>query len=134
MKPYRILRDFAGSQTGNDGPFYFRKDEIANLSDHLAEVVLKEGWVEPFRPDTITGGPHPKLVPDPGAPNVLVTTENRETKVTGPEETKPFDIARLNKKDLVTFAKDNFGLELDEGMKKDDLLAAIDAHTAGQAA
>lgn len=51
--------------------------------------------------------------------------ETRESKVGGPEETKPFDITKLNKKQLVTFAKDNFGLELDESEKKDDLLAAI---------
>src|SRR5690349_15440960 len=44
-------------------------------------------------------------------------------------ETKPFEISKLNKKQLIAFAKDNFGLELDEDIKKEEMLVAIEKAT-----
>lgn len=86
-KPYKVLKDFAGSQTGNDGPHRFLAGTAAGLTDHLAEVALKEGYVEP------ADGTEPAR---PSAP-----AEGRETKVTGPEETKPAKpLARMNKAEL----------------------------------
>lgn len=69
MKLYTVLTTFRGSQTGNDGPFTFTKGEEVRLSDHLAELALKEKWVTPALEK-----------PKP---------ESRETKIDTPEETKP---------------------------------------------
>lgn len=68
MKPYHILKDFTGSQTGNDGPFQFTAGTVAELSDSLAEVVMKEGWAKPAAK--------------------VETAETRETKVIEPKEAK----------------------------------------------
>lgn len=115
MKPHRILKTFNGSQHGNDFNT-FPEGEVHPLSDDLAAIAVKEGWaVEHVEND------NPKA-------------KDRETKVTGPEEGKPLDLTKLNKKQIVEFAKDNFGIELDEAMKKEELLAAIEAHTAEKAA
>lgn len=70
MKHYRILKTFKGNQTGNGETQEFMADTVALLSDSLAEVVVKEGWAELALPK------------EPPA-------ETRETKVTGPDETKP---------------------------------------------
>lgn len=75
MKTYDILKDFTGSQTGNDGPFQFTAGTQAELSNHLAEVAVKEKWA------TLA---EPKKVEKPAAP-----VESRETKIEAPEETKP---------------------------------------------
>jgi hypothetical protein len=80
MKPYRVLRHFAGNQTGNGETEYFKEGTTAMLSDHLAEVVLKAGHVEPAEP---------KKASEPALTPALAPAEDRETKVTGPEETKP---------------------------------------------
>lgn len=86
MKQHHILISFNGSQTGAD-ECQFEAGTTAALSDSLAAVVVPEGWAEPVAPDVLAGGPHPKLIETPEAPNELV--EHRETKVTGPTETKP---------------------------------------------
>lgn len=78
MKPYIVLQAFKGSQTGNDGPFHFEPGEPVMLSDHLAEVALKEGYVKPAEEAIAMV---PTVVAD--------MPESREMKVTGPEETKP---------------------------------------------
>lgn len=114
MKAHRILKDFNGSQTGNDFRA-FKAGEVADLSDDLARIAVGEGWAE-----LATQKPN--------------TAVERETKVTGPEETKPFDITTLDEKALVKFAKDSFKLKLDPKLSKDELLAAIEAHTAEKTA
>lgn len=92
MKPHRILKDFKGSQTGNDGPFAFVKGNVADLSDSLAAVAVKEGWAEPAEPKA---APVPAAkVPAEDAEAVTVDdtpvpSEPIETKVIEPEETKP---------------------------------------------
>ena len=45
------------------------------------------------------------------------------------EDGDEIDLSTLTKKELVAHAK-TLGLDLDESAKKDDLIAAIDAHTA----
>jgi hypothetical protein len=91
MKPYHILKDFKGTQTGLGDGEHFAAGTTSMLSDHLAEVALKAGYVKPAEPDALEGGPHPELNADPDAPDELVegTADDRETKVTEPEETKP---------------------------------------------
>lgn len=120
MKPYKILNDFTGSQTGTDGPHYFKAGTVAELSNSLAETVLKEGWAEPHVPEKQEAAP--------------ARADQRDTKVTGPDETKPFDITTLDEKGLVKFAKDNFGLKLNAKVGKDALLKAIEEHAADKAA
>jgi hypothetical protein len=117
MKPHRILKTFDGNQTGTGPNERFVEGTVADLSDHLAEVAVKGGLAEP-----VTGEAGQKQ-PD-----------GRETKVAGPQETKPLDITKLNKKQILEFAKANHGLDLDESLKKDELLAAIDKQVAEKAA
>lgn len=74
MKPHSITKTFQGSQTGTDGPFTFEAGSVADLSDSLAEIAVKEGWAKPAK------------------------VEDRETKVVEPEETKP---AKKGKKEGV---------------------------------
>jgi hypothetical protein len=71
MKPYHILHDFRGSQTGLDS-HEFTAGTTADLSDALAAVAVGEGWAEPAPPDLPVG-----------------RAAARHTKVTGPTETKP---------------------------------------------
>ena len=71
--PHRILKTFAGSQTGND-QHYFTEGEIHLLTPHLAEVACAAGQAEALAHVQLTAA-------------TTVTTA-RETKVTGPEETK----------------------------------------------
>ena len=92
MKPYRILRTFLGNQTGNGPTEKFTEGSTAMLSDSLAEVVLKEGWVEPVSPKAALAKvqgldkpvPEGKLKEDLENP-----AELRETKVIEAAETKP---------------------------------------------
>jgi hypothetical protein len=104
MKNYKILKSFHGNQTGFGETVAFVEGETSQISDALAEVALKEGWIELADAPAVTG---------------------MQTKVTNPTDTKPLDITKLNKKELVSFGKEKFGLELNEEDKKDDLLAAI---------
>lgn len=102
MKPYRILKTFKGSQTGNDGPFHFEAGTTAMLSDHLAEVVLKAGWVE-LVAGQVTNQSAPLLArmrnqeDSPEVPNPD-EIQARETKVEEVAETKPAPAAKKKKK------------------------------------
>src|SRR3954452_1554345 len=100
MKLHHIHKDFKGTQDGQHDYREFKAGEIAPLSPGLAAIVVREGWAEPHTPDVLSGGPHPKLDVEPDAPNVHVESmaDHRETKVTGPEETKP--LAEMKHKDL----------------------------------
>jgi len=122
MKLHHILKDFHGSQTGHDFQV-FKADTTAPLSDSLAVIAVGEGWAKPAEPDTLVGGPHPKLAVEPDAPIVLV--EHRETKVTGPDETKP-DLAALSQKELLALAKER-GIPVKFGTKKEAVLALLAA-------
>ena len=131
MKPYRILRTFAGNQTGNGETEHFMEGTVRNLTDHLAEVVLKEGWVKQASSseylETVTAdvvgldGPVPEgnLEEDIANP-----AEIRETKVTGPEETKP-DLSSMKHKELVNLAKER-GIN-SKGMNTEALIEALKA-------
>jgi hypothetical protein len=46
MKPHRILKGFHGSQNGHDA-HYFEAGTVRDLSDSLAEIVVREGWAKP---------------------------------------------------------------------------------------
>jgi hypothetical protein len=50
MKPHKILKTFPGSQTGHDHDV-FEKGTVRDLSDGLAEVVVKAGWAVPHVED-----------------------------------------------------------------------------------
>lgn len=43
MKLYDILKDFPGSQDGSTTE-HFKAGTRAELSDYLAEIVVREGW------------------------------------------------------------------------------------------
>lgn len=46
MKHYKVLEQFNGSQEGYTEPQTFLKGEVYALTEHLAEVALKYGYVE----------------------------------------------------------------------------------------
>jgi hypothetical protein len=75
MKPHRILKSFKGSHEGHI-THLFEADTVAPLSDSLAAIVVKEGWAEPEESPA----------------------EEREMKVTGPDETKSEDDKPKKKK------------------------------------
>jgi hypothetical protein len=126
MKPYRILKDFNGSQTGID--FHsFEAGTVANLSDSLAEVVLKEGLVEPVAADGKKSSPQ---------------AASRETKVIAPAETKPVtpaetpkepapaetkpDLAKMSYKELGELAKSK-GITVKVGTSTKALIELLSA-------
>ena len=102
MKPHKIIKTFSGSQTGHDHDAFIAGD-VRHLSDDLAAIVVKEGWAVPH---------------DDSSPLT------RETKVVGPEETKP--LADLSFKDLTAIAKEK-GIAVKPGMSKVALLEALAA-------
>jgi hypothetical protein len=114
MKPYRILKTFKGSQTGLDGPYLFTEGTVAELSDHLAQVMLRAGYVKPAvskevaRQIAEVAAPVVGLkepVPEGNLEEAIANpTEIRETKVTGPEETKP--LSEMSFKELKDLAKE----------------------------
>ncbi|MBZ5533087.1 MAG: hypothetical protein LAO20_16780 [Acidobacteriia bacterium] len=58
-----------------------------------------------------------------------VVTPIIETKTSGANGNGP-DLAKLTKQELVNFAKDTLGLELDMALTKDEMLAAIETKKA----
>ncbi|WP_152051819.1 hypothetical protein [Tautonia marina] len=105
----KMLKTLAGVDEGKVYPETYREGQEYAVGEDLLRCFVDLGGVELVDAPTSTGKAH-----------------SRETKVGGPDETKPFDITKLNKKQIVQFAKDNFNLELNEEDKKDDLLAAIE--------
>ncbi len=91
MKDYLVLKDFNGSQSGLD--FHrFTAGTTAKLSTSLATAALAEGWVKPHdgkAEPTHTPAPTPEPTPEPEVVPAETPEEARETKVSGPEETKP---------------------------------------------
>jgi hypothetical protein len=87
MKLYDILKDFNGSQTGHDFQA-FKAGTTANLSDSLAAIAVKEGWVKPIAVGGIVPMAKPVLVGETPSEQT-VPADDRETKVTAPEESKP---------------------------------------------
>src|SRR4051794_3539468 len=120
MKPYRILKDFKGTQDGQHDCIEFKEGKVEPLSPGLAAIVVREGWAELATRADMIATREPVAKPD--EPNDHM--EARETKVTGPEETKP--IAAMKHKDLVKLAKAK-GIPVKIGMKTDELLAALQA-------
>ncbi len=45
---YKVIEDFRGSPDGATVTDY-KKDDVVELSDELAEVALEEGWVKKVR-------------------------------------------------------------------------------------
>ncbi|MCE9566356.1 MAG: hypothetical protein K8U57_30400 [Planctomycetes bacterium] len=134
MKPYHILKDFNGSQTGHD--FHqFKAGTTSPLSDSLAAIAVGEGWAkaaDPVPSKVVTLQP-----PLTGDTQEVTLPEDRETKVVGPEETKVTEPAetkpakpliKMSKAELAAHAMTAFGLELvaDE-MTAKDMIAAIEA-------
>lgn len=108
MKSYKILKSFPGNQTGYGETVTFLEGHTVPLSDSLAEVALKEGWVElADAPATDAAG--------------------RETKVTAPEETKPAKpLSKMSKAELVAHAL-GLGIELaPDSMNAKQMVAAIE--------
>lgn len=95
MQEYLILKDCTGSQTGHDFN-QFTAGTTAKLSDDLAAAFLKEGWAKPVEKAAADIAKAPAEL----AHAVLETiVEARETKVMGPEETKPAELkAKKGKK------------------------------------
>jgi hypothetical protein len=77
MKLYVVLKPFKGSQTGHDVQAFTPDDKPIHISDALAAIALKEGWITPYEPVT--------------------PAEARDTKVIEPKETKPVK-AKTSKK------------------------------------
>ena len=110
MKPYHILRAFDGSQSGNDKQS-FVAGTVDQLSDSLATIAVKEGWVKAVEPQLLEqvaqagvaaiqgivsalGAPPPDTNESESAMELAMPAEpefiaDRETKVIEPEETKP---------------------------------------------
>jgi hypothetical protein len=84
MKPHRILTSFKGNQTGIGETEEFEAGTVRDLSDHLAENVVRAGWAEPLATGDVA--PEPDSLPFVGE---TPPEQTRETKVTGPQETKP---------------------------------------------
>lgn len=131
MKPYRILKDFAGNQTGNGQTEYFKAGTVRDLTDHLAEVVLKEKWVEPVAAQ-VPAPPQDPVIEVEG----ILHAEARETKVVEPEETKTTKpLAKMSKAELVTHALDTYGMELvPDTMTVKQMIAAIEEQASKTAA
>ena len=108
MKSYRILKTFRGSQYGYDQPKEFVEGTTAQLTDYLAEAVVATGEAE-----LIEEAPAENIKASEGAPA----------------------FADMTKAELVAYAQEQFGLELDKDDKKDQLIAAIeDAAKASEGA
>lgn len=90
MKPYLIVKSFHGSQDGLTTDSFVAGSTV-ELSDDLAAIVLKEGWVEPVATDPVLEPePEPESAPqEEDEDDTATAVEERETKVDGPEETKP---------------------------------------------
>lgn len=83
MKPYRIKKAFSGNQTGYGDTEHFVEGTIAQITDTLAEIALKEGWIEiaSIEPRKLSDGEMLEEVEAPAG--------EYATKVIEPEETKP---------------------------------------------
>jgi hypothetical protein len=53
MKPHKILKSFSGNQSGYGPTEQFEEGTVANLSDHLAEVVVAAGFAKPTNEEAI---------------------------------------------------------------------------------
>jgi hypothetical protein len=108
MKDYLILKDFKGSQDGFGDGENFDAGTVAALSTDLARIAVGEGWARPAEEAAKEIASAPKHLAD----NVIEAIANvtgldgpvpegdlehdivnpaelRETKVIGPEKTKP---------------------------------------------
>ncbi len=149
MREYLILRSFTGSQNGIDSESFeagatrelsdslvaalggtnggFVKEaghaatEIANAPLALADAVLDA--IAGIEPRELADG---EMLEEGDLPELA---EDRETKVTGPEETKPAKpLNKMSKAELVTYALTVHGLELvPDTMTVKDMIAAIEA-------
>ena len=135
MKSYLILKSFTGSQNGIDSESF-----VAGTTRHLSDSLVAAlggpagGVIKPAEQAAaeIAKAPHAlaeavlesiedaETPPDPNA---------RETKVTGPEETKPAKpLTKMSKAELVTHALTAHGLELvPDTMTVKEMIAAIEA-------
>lgn len=110
MKKHKILTDFKGSQHGWDQPVQFNAGDVVLLTDYLADIAVTNGFAV-----------------QADAEDDLEVELNDGGKVT------VVDLKKLNKKQLVEFGKE-IGLDLDEAMKKNDMLAAIETANANASA
>lgn len=110
MKKHKILTDFKGSQHGWDQPVQFNRGDVVLLTDYLADIAVTSGLAEPADAEA-----------------------DIEVQLNDGETVTVVDLKKLNKKQLVEFGKE-IGLQLDESMKKDDMLAAIETANANAAA
>lgn len=122
MKPYNILKDFQGSQTGVDALNLFKAGTQAELSDYLAAVVVPAGLASPVKQPEYTDTQEAVSTP----------AEQRETKVETPEEVKAVNLDKMTKVELVTYAKTEFDLDLTpDSMTKAEMIAEIETTQNG---
>lgn len=74
MKKYKILKAFKGTQNGNSPAITFNVGDIVEISDYLAEVVLKENMII--------------LIADEIEADKIVPELKRKTKIFSPKEIK----------------------------------------------
>ena len=99
--------DFDAWENGAVKPLALKTGEAVEVSDDLAEILVRDklAALEPAQP---------------GLPLV--------------GEKPPVDLDALTKEKLVAYAKAEFDLDLDEKLKKDELIAAIQAAAAAKKA
>lgn len=131
MKEYLILKDFTGSQTGLDTD-EFIAGTTRKLSDSLVQALggTASGYLKEPGKAAKDIAAAPKELAD-AVLDTIADPESRETKVTGPAETKPAKpLSKMSKAELVAHALQH-GLELvPDSMTAKEMITAIEAHTA----
>lgn len=105
MQKVKMLKTLHGVLAGEVYPRVFEQGKEYEINDSLVLGFMEQGGCE--------------LVSAEGP-------EKRETKVTGPDETKPLDLNTLKQPELLSIAKQH-GLELKANTSKKDIIAAIEA-------
>ena len=78
MKTYKVLVDFKGSQNGYSEAVSFIRGGISQISDYLAEVALKEGFIAEI---SEAGKETPEIAKE-------IPENKREKKIRKPKEFK----------------------------------------------
>jgi len=90
MKLHHILKDFPGSQHGNDHQ-QFKAGAQEPLSDSLAAVVVPLGWAKPVLPEPVKVVTPVRSEPEPEIPVIEPVVEEKAKKAPFNKMKKPLD-------------------------------------------